>query len=309
MRIRRHSASPTVSVRELQYQITTPDSTPDNILEKIVWQKEKEIAIQREQLSLQDLQKRMQGCSAPLNFLQALRSHTKPALIAEVKKASPSQGVFREDFRPREIAAAYEVAGASCLSVLTDEQFFQGGFFILQQVRETVNLPLLCKDFIIYPYQIFNARLHGADAVLLIAAILSNQDLTYFLKIVNALGMKALVEVHTLEELDRVVQVPQVELIGINNRNLETFEVDLAVTAELIEQRRDWIESNQITVVSESGIHSAADVAQVLNAGAQAILVGESLIKDGPDGPTFTSEEERMTYKIARLFEGGDRNA
>ena len=303
MRIRRHSSSPTVSVRELEYQISTPDSTPDNILEEIVWYKEREVAQFREGLSLVDLRKRVATVKPALNFLAALQSgKTHPALIAEVKRASPSKGLFREDFQHQEIAAAYESAGASCLSVLTDQKFFQGGFEILEAVRAKVNLPLLCKDFIIYPYQIFKARNHGADAVLLIAAVLSDQDLTYFLKIVKSLGMTALVEVHTLEELDRVLSVPGVELVGINNRNLEDFTVDLAVTEDLIAQRQDQIRDRNILMVSESGIHLAVDVQRVKAAWAGAILVGESLIRDRDDHPDFASEQERMEYKISALF-------
>ena len=303
MRIRRHSTSPTVSVRELEYQISTPDSTPDNILEEIVWHKEKEVAQFREEISLLDLRKRVAQAKPALDFLGALKSgKTQPALIAEVKRASPSKGLFREDFQHEAIACAYEGAGASCLSVLTDEKFFQGGFQILEAVRARVNLPLLCKDFIIYPYQIFKARTHGADAVLLIAAVLSDQDLTYFLKIVKSLGMTALVEVHTLEELDRVLTLSDVELVGINNRNLEDFTVDLAVTEELIAKRQDQIRDRNILMVSESGIHQAEDVTRVKEAGAGAILVGESLIRDRADHPEFSSETERMNYKISALF-------
>ena len=310
MRIRRHASSPTVSVRELEYQITTPDSTPDNILEEIVWHKEKEVAQFRDQLSLPDLRKRVLNKAPALNFLAALRTgKTKPALIAEVKKASPSKGVFREHFHPSEIAIAYEQANASCLSVLTDSKFFQGGFEVLETVRAAVKLPLLCKDFIIYPYQIFKARSHGADAVLLIAAILSDQDLTYFLKIVKSLGMTALIEVHTLEELDRVLAISGVELVGINNRNLETFTVDLATTDQLIAQRQDAICDRNLIMVSESGIHQSSDVQQVQTAGADAILVGESLIRDRPSPPhekthpKFESENQRMATKIAALFD------
>ena len=304
MHIRRHSSSPAVSVRELEYQIKTPDSTPDNILEEIVWHKEKEVAQFREQLSLADLRKRVTDSKPTLNFLDALRGgKTQPALIAEIKKASPSKGIFRADFRPEEIAIAYEQAGASCLSVLTDAKFFQGGFEVLEKVRKVVELPLLCKDFIIYPYQIFKARSQGADAVLLIAAVLSNQDLSYFLKIVRSLGMSALVEVHTLEELDRVLDVQGVELVGINNRNLETFSVDLATTEDLIAQRSEQICDRNLLVVSESGIHQSGDVTRVKAAGAGAILVGESLIHDQDGHPFFESENHRMTHKIAALFE------
>lgn len=303
MRIRRHSSSPTVSVRELEYQISTPDSTPDNILEEIVWHKEKEVTQFREMLSLQDLQKKVVQSEPALNFLAGLKSNkTQPALIAEVKKASPSQGLFRENFQPVEIAKAYESAGASCLSVLTDEKFFQGSFQVLEVVREAVQIPLLCKDFIIYPYQIFKARAHGADAVLLIAAVLTDQDLIYFLKIIKTLGMTALVEVHTLLELDRVLKIPGVELVGINNRNLETFTVDLATTEALMAERIQQISDRNLLIVSESGIHERPDIQRVQNAGVDAILVGESLIRDREAHPNFSTEMERMDYKISELF-------
>ena len=162
-------------------------------------------------------------------------------MIAEVKKASPSKGVIREDFDPVAIARTYEQGGATCLSVLTDSKFFQGSYENLSLVRQAVSLPLLCKEFILYPYQIYYARSKGADAVLLIAAILSDQDLAYFVKIVKGLGMTALVEVHSLAEFDRVLAIEGIELIGINNRNLETFTVDLDNTRQLLEARGEQV--------------------------------------------------------------------
>lgn len=238
MQIRRRPPSVAVNVQELQYQVKTPENKPRNILEKIVWFKETEVAQMRETLSLLDLQKQVADCQPPLPFIDTLRNgKTQPALIAEVKKASPSKGVLREDFDPVAIAQAYAAAGASCLSVLTDSKFFQGSFDYLQQIRAAVHIPLLCKEFIIYPYQIYLARARGADAVLLIAAILSDQDLTYFLKIIQSLGMAALVEVHTMAELERVMNLAGVELIGINNRDLETFTVNVEVTCDLLAQQ------------------------------------------------------------------------
>jgi indole-3-glycerol phosphate synthase len=152
----------------------------------------------------------------------------------------------------------------------------------LRQIRQAVSLPLLCKEFIIYPYQIYLARCQGADSVLLIAAILSDQDLSYFIRIIHALGMVALVEVHTLAELDRVLSVPGVNLIGINNRNLENFTTDLSTTENLLAQRLSAIQKRGITLVSESGIHTPADVLRMKRAGVQGILVGEVLMKQ-PD--------------------------
>ncbi|GCL37796.1 indole-3-glycerol-phosphate synthase [Sphaerospermopsis reniformis] len=237
----------------------------------------------REKLPLKELQKKALSLPPTRDFVAALRQgKTKPALIAEVKKASPSKGVLRADFDPVEIAKAYEEGGASCLSVLTDKKFFQGSFDNLSLVRAAVDLPLLCKEFIIYPYQMYLARVNGADAVLLIAAILSDQDLQYFIKIANALKMAALIEVHSLEELDRVLALDGVSLVGINNRNLEDFSVDLQTTCELLKARGSQLKEKNILVVSESGLHTPEDLSIVETAGASAVLVGESLVKQ-PD--------------------------
>lgn len=303
MQIRRRPPNPAIAVEALSYKIKADDAEPRNILEKIVWHKDKEIDKMREAVPLVDLRKQLIDAPAPLNFLQALRhGKTSPALIAEVKKASPSKGVFRESFNPVEIAQAYAAAGASCLSVLTDAAFFQGSFEYLKQIRQAVAIPLLCKDFVLAPYQIYLARSRGADAVLLIAAILPDQDLTYFLKIVKSVGMTALIEVHTLEELDRVLALPGVELVGINNRNLEDFSVSLDITCDLIAQRQNVILEKEILIVSESGLYTFDDVQTVAKVGAKAILVGESLIKEDPLDPTFESEAARMKAKVSTLF-------
>lgn len=281
MQIRRRQPNPAVAVEYLRYQVAVPDAEPRNILEKIVWHKEKEIDQKRERMPLMELQHNVrQMDTPPRDFVAALRqAQTRPALIAEVKKASPSKGVICENFDPVAIAQAYVQGGAACLSVLTDEEFFQGSFAYLRQIRDIVDVPLLCKDFVIYPYQIFLARLNGADAVLLIAAILSDKDLQYFLKIAASLGMAALVEVHTLEELDRVLSLQGVTLIGINNRNLENFSVDLQTTADLLTARHAGIQERDILVVSESGLLTGADLNRVSGAGANAVLIGESLVK------------------------------
>lgn len=285
MKIRRRPPNPTVSVDTLRYQVNVPNSEPQNILEKIVWHKEAEVARLREKTPLASLQRQAMAAAPPLDFAAALRQgKTTPAVIAEVKKASPSKGVIRADFDPVEIATAYEKGSATCLSVLTDAEFFQGSFDYLAQIRQTVKLPLLCKEFIIYPYQIYQARIHGADAILLIAAILSDKDLGYFIRIAKALGMTALVEVHTAEELERVLTIEHVELLGVNNRNLEDFSVSLDTTRDLLAQASASARADQITFISESGIHQPADVAQVTKAGAQAILVGESLMRQSDPG-------------------------
>ncbi len=290
MQIRRRHPNRTIAVEYIRYQASVPDGKPQNILEEIVWQKETEVAQWRDRVPLADLQKQVQTLPAPRDFVGALKqAKTQPALIAEVKKASPSKGVIRADFDPAAIAQSYAQAGAACLSVLTDEKFFQGSFENLQRVRDTVEIPLLCKEFVIYPYQIYLARSHGADAVLLIAAILSDKDLQYFLKIAAVLGMAALIEVHTLEELDRVLALQGVRLIGINNRNLEDFSVNLQTTQQLLEQRGDPIRDRDILIVSESGLHTAADLQIVQTAGATAVLIGESLVKQPDPGEAIRS--------------------
>ncbi len=284
MRIRRRPQNPEVNVNTVSYQVALPNDEPNNILEKIVWQKEKEVNRSREKIPFLELRKQVQDNAPPIrNFLKALQEgKRKPALIAEVKKASPSKGVIREDFDPVALAKTYEEAGASCLSVLTDVNFFQGSFENLGLAREATNLPVLCKEFIIYAYQIYQARLVGADAILLIAAILNDRDLNYFVKIVNSVGMTPLVEVHTLEELDRALAIDGIALIGINNRNLEDFSVNTQTTVDLIQQRQEQLQAKNITIVSESGLHTADDLDVVKNAGASAVLIGESLLSQ-PD--------------------------
>jgi indole-3-glycerol phosphate synthase len=280
MQIRRCRPSPPIAVSTVRYQVATPDAEPNNILEEIVWHKEEEVERMREKLSLQELQRQVLEAPQPRDFVAALQQgKTKPALIAEVKKASPSKGVLREDFHPVEIALKYQKAGASCISVLTDEKFFSGSFENLAQIRAKVDLPLLCKDFVIYPYQMYMARVRGADAVLLIAAILSDQDLQYFVKIAKALKMAALIEVHSLAELDRVLAIDGVSLVGINNRNLEDFSVDVQTTCQLLAARGKELQQRNIVVVSESGLHNCDDLTLVEQAGASAVLIGESLVK------------------------------
>ena len=287
MQIRRRPPSTPISVRHLEYQIKVPDAEPRNILEKIVWHKEAEVARLREKVPLAGLQRQVQGLPPTRGFVSALRERAAEqnlALIAEVKKASPSKGIIREDFDPVEIAKSYQAGGATCLSVLTDSEFFQGSFTYLSQIRQAVELPLLCKEFIIYPYQIYQARLAGADAILLIAAILTDKDIGYFTKIAKVLGLDALVETHTAEEFERVMAIAGVELIGINNRNLEDFTVSLETTATVVERFGDAIAQKQLFLVSESGIHTFEDVSTVATAGAKAILVGESLMRQPDPG-------------------------
>lgn len=299
MQIRRRQPNPAVAVQSLRYEVLTPDAKPRHILEEIVWHKETEVAQLREQLPLADLQRQALTAPPPRDFVAALRQgKTQPALIAEVKKASPSKGVLREDFDPVAIALSYQTGGASCLSVLTDERFFQGSFNNLTQIRAAVDLPLLCKDFILYPYQMYLARVRGADAVLLIAAILSDQDLQYFVKIANALKMPALIEVHTLPELDRVLALNGVSLVGINNRNLEDFSVDLQTTCSILAARGREMQDRNILVVSESGLHTPDDLALVARAGAEAVLIGESLVKQPDPSRAIATLFDNSKFKV-----------
>jgi indole-3-glycerol phosphate synthase len=272
-----------VKVAFLEYAIPHEEAEPRNILEKIVWEKDREVASARERVPLEQLKKQVAELPAPRDFLAALRSACrKPAVIAEVKKASPSKGVIREDFDPVAIAQGYAAGGASCLSVLTDKPFFQGGFEVLVQVRQVVDLPLLCKDFILSPYQLYQARAAGADAALLIAAILTDVDMAYLLKVARSLGLAVLVEVHDAAELERVLGLDGVQLIGINNRNLATFDTDLATTEQLTERFGAQIRAKGALLVSESGLFSRDDLDRVQSAGADAVLVGESLMRQ-PD--------------------------
>ncbi|MGF2037124.1 MAG: indole-3-glycerol phosphate synthase TrpC [Nostoc sp. CmiVER01] len=260
--------------------MTKQVAPPRHILEEIVLHKRQEVAQMQQELPLAALRQQLNSAPTVRNFLNALQENpNQPSLIAEVKKASPSRGIIRADFDAVAVAQAYERGGAACLSVLTDQKFFQGSFDNLRRVRSQVALPLLCKEFIINPYQIYLARTAGADAVLLIAAILSDQELQGFLQLIHDLGMNALVEVHTLDELDRVLKLDDLHLVGINNRNLEDFTLDIGTTQQLLAQRQQQLQSLDITVVSESGLYTPADLSLVAEAGARAVLIGESLVK------------------------------
>lgn len=251
---------------------------PRHVLREIVAHKVLELKVRKNQLPLIELKKRI--IPTERNFLAALQQPSaQPHLIAEVKKASPSKGVICPNFDPIRIAQAYTNGGATCLSVLTDEPFFQGGFENLALVRQHTDLPLLCKEFIIDAYQLYLARDRGADAVLLIAALLPNATLQLFLELARFLGMTALVEVHTLEELDRVLELPDLQLVGINNRNLADFTLNLETTRSLLSKRSHQLKQRKIAIVSESGLYTPADLAFVKQAGADAVLIGESLVK------------------------------
>ncbi|TVS06079.1 MAG: indole-3-glycerol phosphate synthase TrpC [Cyanobium sp. PLM2.Bin73] len=280
MEIRRRPPNPSVRVAHLEYGIPHEEGEPRSILEKIVWEKDREVASARERVSLEKLRAQVADLPPTRDFIAALRaSCRKPAVIAEVKKASPSKGVIREHFEPEAIARGYAEGGASCLSVLTDKAFFQGGFEVLVQVRQVVELPLLCKDFILSPYQLFQARAAGADAALLIAAILRDTDLAYLLKAARGLGLTPLVEVHDAAEMERALALDGVQLIGINNRDLASFHTDLATTEQLMARYGESLRAKGCLLVSESGLFSRADLDRALDAGADAVLVGEALMR------------------------------
>lgn len=254
------------------------------ILDEIVARKRTEVATLPERaIAAGDLRDAMLERDERRDFLAALRNphHGNVALIAEVKKASPSAGVICRDFDPVRIAKEYEAAGASCLSVLTDEKFFQGSLDYLRQIRQAVKLPLLRKDFIIDERQILEAVEWGADAILLIVAILDDTQLQKFHTLAVEAGLAALVEVHDEAELDRA-QAVDAQLIGVNNRDLKTFKVDLATT-ERLAQKLVLARAGRHAplLVAESGIHTRADVVRLVKYGAKAVLVGESLMRGG----------------------------
>jgi len=244
------------------------------ILDKIVETKRAELAEARQRRPIETLRQLARQAPRPRDFLGAVGAARPVALIAEIKKASPSAGLIREDFDPVGIAQIYQAHGAACLSVLTDQPYFQGSLEYLRQVRAAVDLPVLRKDFIIDPYQVFEARAAGADAVLLIAECLDDRRLGELHELVLSLGMTPLVEFYDPQNLPRVLAAGA-RLIGINNRNLHTFEVDLEHTIRL----RRRIPADRL-VVGESGIRSRDDVERLAAAGVNAILVGESLMRE-----------------------------
>ena len=244
----------------------------DTILDKILAHKQTEIADAKVRVPIAELKSRTVDAAPVRDFATALQKDTV-ALIAEVKRASPSRGRMIEDFDPIEIARAYASNGASAISVLTDERFFQGHLQYLTDIRNAVHIRVLRKEFILDDYQVYEARAAGADAILLIVAALSDSQLSDLHGLTSELGMTALVEVHNLQELERLKPL-QPRVIGVNNRDLKTFDVDLQTTARLAEH----IPANTI-LVAESGIKTAEDVAEMGRLGADAVLVGESLMK------------------------------
>ncbi|MDK8194348.1 indole-3-glycerol phosphate synthase TrpC [Paenibacillus sp. UMB7766-LJ446] len=245
-------------------------------LDRIVATKHKEVEVLAQTFQMDDALKKIEALPHTRGFERALseRRNRKLGLIAEVKKASPSKGLIRPDFHPVEIASAYERAGADCISVLTDVSYFQGNSEYLQAIHQAVNIPLLRKDFIIDERQIAEARLLGADAVLLIASILTPEQMRQYLTFAKSLGLDALIEVHDRSELEQVLDIPQATLVGINNRNLKTFETSLNTTLDLMDLIPDGV-----TLISESGIDGPQPLESLIEAGVHGILVGEHLMR------------------------------
>jgi indole-3-glycerol phosphate synthase len=257
---------------------------PD-ILQRILLRKAEEVVARAQQLSMRELSRLVEGAPAPRPFIEAIEERISagdPAVIAEVKRASPSKGLIREDFQPAVIAAAYARAGAACLSVLTDQDFM-GEDDHLREARVACSIPVLRKDFVIDPYQVYEARVMGADCILLIVAALGDAMLIDLAGLADHLGLAVLVEVHDAEELERALALGT-SLIGINNRNLRTFDTRLETTLQLLPS----VPTGRI-VVSESGIHTPADVARLRGQGVHAFLVGEAFMRAPDPGARLAS--------------------
>jgi indole-3-glycerol phosphate synthase len=253
----------------------------NDILQRILERKAGEVAQRRGERPLAELQARIAGLPPARGFTGAIRRRVgagEPAVIAEVKKASPSKGLIRADFDPAAIARSYETAGAACLSVLTDVDFFQGSDACLREARAACALPVLRKDFTIDPYQVYEARVLGADCILLIVAALDDAALVDMTNLAHGIGLDVLVEVHDIDELERALQT-DAALIGVNNRNLRTFAVSLETTLDL----RGAVPRDRI-LVTESGIATRGDVARMREAGVDAFLVGESFMREADPG-------------------------
>lgn len=249
-----------------------------NILDKICAHKRAHIDACCADISLAEIEKRAYQAPPPRAFTQKLKAKINEGqigLIAEIKKASPSKGLIRPDFQPANLARAYEIGGASCLSILTDTPYFQGRNEDLIAARQAVDLPVLRKDFMLDPYQIFEARAIGADCILLIVAILEDEEMLILEKLAHKLGMAVLVEVHDRDELERALKLAT-PLIGINNRNLKTFDVNLATSETLAK----CVPEDRI-LISESGLSTGVDIARMTKSGIYGFLIGESLMRQG----------------------------
>ena len=249
-------------------------------LNKILSTKVEVVKKQKSLLNLDEIKSRLEDILPAKGFISSIRERNNKGLIsviAEIKKASPSKGIIREDFSPKEIAKQYESNGATCLSILTDEEFFQGSLDYLKSIRDEVNIPLLRKDFIVDEYQIYQSKLYGADCILLIVSALSDSQLLEYKNIAEELGLDILVEIHNQVELERIIPM-EFSLIGINNRNLSTFEVNLEVTKELSSGMKDKL------VVTESGIRTKEDIDEIISYEVLNFLVGESFMRASDPG-------------------------
>lgn len=253
------------------------------ILDEIIENKLLEVGHSEKTLPLQQIIDGLHNARPVRDFYSALKPEGNLRIIAEIKRASPSKGIIRKDFDPLRIALSYSSGGASALSVLTDEKFFKGSLSYLSQIRDTVQTPLLRKDFILNPYQVYEARYFGADAILLIVAALEQEVLSELLELAESLGMNALVEVHDEQELERALSV-HAKIIGINNRDLKTFTVDLDVSLKLSKR----IPSETI-VVAESGIRSSGDIAKLRSEGIHVFLIGETFMKTPEPGKALSN--------------------
>ncbi len=256
-------------------------SKTPTILDKIVARKREELVERRKKRSLSDLEQ-LALSAAPVRGFAKNLSGRRPAVIAEIKKASPSKGIIRADFHPAQIAAQYEKAGAACLSVLTDVDFFQGNDLYIKEAQAVSSLPVLRKDFMIDPYQIIESRALGADCILLIAACLSDAQMKELYDVATKYKLDVLVEVHDRAELDRALELPT-NMIGVNNRNLKDFHVSLNTTLSLSK----YIPADRL-LITESGIHTPNDVALMQSQGIHTFLVGESMMRETNPGEAFT---------------------
>lgn len=261
-----------------------------NFLENILAHKKQEVKIRKQQVSKQTLIQKIAQANPPISLAEAL-THEGLAVIAEIKKASPSAGVIRENFDPVQIAKSYMKAEANALSILTDEEYFQGSLEYLDQVRSFVPVPILRKDFIIDPYQILEARAYGADALLLIVAALEQEHLRTLLNTTYELRLEALVEVHSADEMTTAIDVGA-KIIGINNRNLETFKIDLATTEELAP-----LAPEGTVLVGESGLHTKDDIERMIQAGVDAVLVGTHFMKHPDPGTALQQFKSLCSHR------------
>ena len=246
----------------------------EDILKQIIAKKQERLAQRKQELPQAELQSRIEALAQPRPFAKSITKPRFISLIAEIKKASPSRGVIRPDFNPAQIATVYEESGAEAISVLTEEDYFQGSLSFIQQVKNTVGLPVLRKDFIIDDYQVYESKFYGADAILLIAELLTKERITEILEIAAGLSIDCLIEVSQEKELKKILTLKEAKLIGINNRNLHTLQVDFRNTEKLY----PLIPKDKIVVV-ESGIRRYQDIMFLKILGAKAVLIGEAFME------------------------------